>query len=112
MLEITMSIKQLSATELKTKIDNHEPLFLLDVREPHEFKYAHIANSVLIPLNQIPQRCDELDKQQAIVVICHHGVRSQQAAYYLEQEGFSDISNLQGGIDAWSLFCDPSVQRY
>jgi rhodanese-related sulfurtransferase len=107
-----MTIKQLSATELKAKIDNQEALLLLDVREPHEFKYAQIANSVLIPLNQISQRCNELDKQQAIIVICHHGVRSQQAAYYLEQEGFTDISNLQGGIDAWSLVCDTSVRRY
>jgi rhodanese-related sulfurtransferase len=107
-----MTIKQLSATELKTRLDNQEALFLLDVREPYEFKYAHIANSVLIPLNEIAQRTDELDKQQAIVLICHHGVRSQQAAYYLEQEGFSDISNLQGGIDAWSLQCDGSVRRY
>jgi rhodanese-related sulfurtransferase len=107
-----MAITQLSAPELKAKIDNQEALFLLDVREPNEFRYAHIENSVLIPLNQIPARLDELDKQQTIVVICHHGMRSQHAAQYLEQSGFSDISNLQGGIDAWSVYCDASVPRY
>jgi rhodanese-related sulfurtransferase len=107
-----MAIKQLSAPELKTKLDNQEPLLLLDVRELNEFHYARLDNSVLIPLNQIPARLNELDKQQAIVVVCHHGMRSQQAALYLEHAGFSDIANLHGGIDAWSVQCDSSVPRY
>ncbi|MFI3189242.1 MAG: rhodanese-like domain-containing protein [Methylococcales bacterium] len=107
-----MTIKQLSAIELKTKIDNNEPLLLLDVREPNEFRYAHIESSVLIPLNQISTRLNELDKQQAIVVICHHGMRSQHAAQTLEQSGFTNLANLQGGIEAWSVYCDTSVPRY
>ena len=107
-----MTIKHLTATELKNKIQQGDPLFLLDVREPHEFKYASIANSVLIPLNQIPQRLAELDPEQEIVVICHHGMRSQQAANFLERSGFKNIANLKGGIDAWSLECDSSVARY
>ena len=107
-----MTVKQLSATELKNKIQQEETLFLLDVREPHEFQYAHIANSVLIPLNQIPNRLGELDPQQEIVVICHHGMRSQQAANYLFQSGYKNIANLTGGIDAWSCNCDSSVRRY
>jgi rhodanese-related sulfurtransferase len=107
-----MTVKQLSATELKNKIQRKEKQFLLDVREPHEFQYAHIVNSVLIPLNQIPTRLGELDPQQEIVVICHHGMRSQQAANYLVQSGFKDVSNLTGGIDAWSCTCDSSVRRY
>ena len=107
-----MTVKQLSATELKNKIQLGENLFLLDVREPHEFKYAHIADSVLIPLNQIPNRMSELDPQQDIVVICHHGMRSQQAANYLVQSGYKNIANLTGGIDDWSCTCDSSVRRY
>jgi len=107
-----MTIKQLSPTELNNRIQQGDNIFLLDVREPHEFKYANIANSVLIPLNQIPQRLAELDQQQEIVVICHHGMRSQQAANYLERSGFKTIANLKGGIDAWSLECDSSVARY
>jgi rhodanese-related sulfurtransferase len=107
-----MSIKQLSATELKNRIQQEDDLFLLDVREPHEFKYASIPGSVLIPLNQIPQRLAELDPQREIVVICHHGMRSQQAANFLERSGFKNIANLKGGIDAWSLECDSSVARY
>ena len=107
-----MTVKQLSTTELKNKIQQEDTIFLLDVREPHEFQYAHIANSVLIPLNQIPQRLGELDPKQEIVVICHHGMRSQQAANYLERSGFNNIANLKGGIDAWSCDADSSVPRY
>ena len=107
-----MTVKQLSATELKNKIQQGNTVFLLDVREPHEFQYASIVNSVLIPLNQIPQRLGELDPKRDIVVICHHGMRSQQAANYLERSGFNMIANLKGGIDAWSCDVDCSVPRY
>lgn len=107
-----MSLIHISATELKTQLDRQEPLLLLDVREPYEFNYAQIAGSVLIPLNQLPQRLDELDSNLPVVVICHHGVRSQQAALYLLQSGFNEVANLQGGIDAWSRDCDSAVRRY
>ncbi|MDD5275367.1 MAG: rhodanese-like domain-containing protein [Methylovulum sp.] len=107
-----MTVKQLSVTELKQKIDQGDKVFLLDVREPHEFRYAQIAGSVLIPLNQLPARSSELDKDQEIIVICHHGMRSQQAAHYLDHVGFTQVTNLVGGIDAWSCNCDSSVPRY
>jgi rhodanese-related sulfurtransferase len=107
-----MLIKQISATELKTRIQNEDNLFLLDVREPTEFRYARIENSVLIPLNQIPERLNELDPQQEMVVICHHGIRSRQACMYLVNSGFQNVLNLEGGIDAWSNNCDSSVPRY
>jgi len=103
---------QLTAQELKQKIEQNDGAMLLDVREPHEFKYAHIAGSILIPLNQLPARLTELDKEREIVVICHHGMRSMQAANFLVQSGFQRIGNLKGGIDAWSLDCDSSVRRY
>lgn len=105
-------IKQILAVDLKDRLQNNEEFFLLDVREPNEFHYAHIENSVLIPLNEIPQRLTELDVQDDIVVICHHGLRSQQAAHFLVQAGFSQVTNLLGGIDAWSCLCDSSVRRY
>lgn len=108
-----MPITQLSPTELKTKLDQQrENLILLDVREPFEFKHTNIAGSQLIPLNQIPARLSELDMEQEIVLICHHGMRSMQAAQFLSQVGFTKINNLVGGIDAWSLECDSSVARY
>jgi rhodanese-related sulfurtransferase len=107
-----MTISQISASELHKRILNGEHPFLLDVREANEFEYARIENSVLIPLNQIPERLDELDPQQEIVVICHHGIRSRQACMYLANSGFDKVINLTGGIEAWSCDCDSSVPRY
>ncbi len=107
-----MPVKQLSPTDLHTKLAQQETLFLLDVREVHEFDYTHITNSVLIPLRQIPDRLGELNQDDEIIVICHHGMRSQQAASYLVHSGFKNVANLTGGIDAWSCQCDPSTKRY
>lgn len=107
-----MSVKQLSATDLKKRLAQGEDLLLLDVREPYEFQYARITGSLLIPLQQIPQRLGELNSDQNIVVVCHHGMRSQQVAQYLVQAGFTRVANLMGGIDAWSCECDSSVPRY
>jgi rhodanese-related sulfurtransferase len=107
-----MPIKQLTAIELNNLIQAKETLILLDVREPFEFAHCRIDGSITIPLNQIPARLRELDMEQEIVLICHHGIRSMQAANFLEQVGFDKISNLVGGIDAWSVECDSSVARY
>jgi rhodanese-related sulfurtransferase len=107
-----MAVTQLSALELKARLKNEPQLFLLDVREPNEFDYARIENSVLIPLNQLPQRLHELNPQQEIVVICHHGMRSLQACNYLVNSGFEHVVNLTGGIHAWSCDCDHSVPKY
>lgn len=94
-----MAVTSLSATELKDRLAQGEELFLLDVREPQEYHYAKIHGSTLIPLQQIPERIGELDPKRKIVVICHHGIRSMQAAAYLTHHGFANIANLQGGID-------------
>ena len=107
-----MPVTQITATELKARIQNEPQLILLDVREPSEFEYANIKNSILIPLNQLPQRLNELNLQQEIVVICHHGIRSSQACMYMINIGFKHMANLTGGIDAWSCTCDNSVLRY
>ncbi|MFA5983213.1 MAG: rhodanese-like domain-containing protein [Methylococcaceae bacterium] len=107
-----MEVAQITALGLKQKLDNQDVLFLLDVREPFEFKFAQIAGSISIPLNQLPERLGELDKDSEIVVICHHGMRSLQAANFLVQYGFENITNLMGGIDAWSIQCDSAVPRY
>jgi rhodanese-related sulfurtransferase len=107
-----MAVKQIVATALQAKLQSNVHVFLLDVRESNEFNYARIENSVLIPLNQLPQRLAELDVTDDIVVICHHGMRSQQAAQFLVHSGFDNVSNLMGGIDAWSCLCDSEVRRY
>lgn len=107
-----MAIKQLSAIDLQNKIQRSEDIFLLDVREPFEFNFCRIEGSVSIPLNQIPARLKELDFDKEIVTICHHGIRSMQAANFLAQVGFKSVSNLSGGVDAWSLQCDSAMPRY
>lgn len=107
-----MPITQITATQLQQALQSPEPPLLLDVREPHEFAYAKIAGSLHIPLRQLPEQLEQLDSEQAIAVICHHGVRSQQACLFLQQYGFQQLYNLQGGIDAWSRECDPTVLRY
>lgn len=107
-----MPITQLNALELKQRLDAGDKLTLLDVREANEYAFARIAGSLHIPLRQLPERMQELDSGQDVVVLCHHGMRSQQACLFLEQYGFGQLYNLRGGIDAWSVNCDPSVPRY
>lgn len=107
-----MPITQCTAQQLRIRLQNGDNLVLLDVRELNEYAFARIDGSIHIPLNQIPERLRELNHEQDIVVICHHGMRSQQACLFLEQYGFKQLYNLKGGIDAWSVSCDPSVPRY
>lgn len=98
--------------ELKTRLDRGDQLVLLDVREPWEHAIAKLDNSVLIPLGTLPQSLDKLDKNAEIIAYCHHGMRSGDATAFLLQQGFSNVKNLIGGIDAWSLQIDHSVPRY
>lgn len=107
-----MSIKQITAKQLQQRLNQEDSLNLLDVREVHEFDFARIEHSQLIPLSQIAQRYNELAPDQEWIVICHHGRRSMMAAEFLAAQGFSNVINLTGGIDAWSLDCDVSVPRY
>ena len=85
---------------------------LLDVREPQEFEYCRIEGSVLMPIGQVSARRGELKRGQNVVVICHHGIRSMQAAHFLEQTGFTSVYNLQGGVDAWSREVDAGMPKY
>lgn len=103
---------QLSPEELKQKRERGEAFVLLDVREPAEFEYARISGSTLIPLGQLPTRVAELDPEQEIITLCHHGVRSMTALGILLRNGFTKVKNLSGGIDAYSVKIDPTVPRY
>ena len=85
---------------------------LLDVREPWEFEKCHLAGSQLVPMRQIPGALNELDQEQEIVVICHHGIRSRAVAAYLANNQFSHVINLSGGIDQWAKQVDPSMPTY
>ncbi|RMH09077.1 MAG: rhodanese [Nitrospirae bacterium] len=102
----------ITVRELKERLDRGDKIFLLDVREPHEHSLAKIDGSVLIPLGSLPQSLDQLDRNAEIVAYCHRGMRSADAVGFLLQQGFSNVKNLIGGIDAWSVEIDPSVPRY
>lgn len=106
-------MRHISPQHLQAYLQSTEtaPL-LLDVREPWEFERARIEGSELIPLMRLPQHAGQLDPAREIVVICHHGVRSQQAAHFLEQNGFNNVINLVGGINAWSREVDPQIPVY
>ena len=97
-----------------SKILNDEGIkpIILDVREKWEYDICHIENSVHIPMGQITEKKDDLNHSDVIIVVCHHGVRSRMVAKYLDANGFIDIINLSGGIDAWSNEIDPSMTKY
>jgi rhodanese-related sulfurtransferase len=86
-------------------------LAILDVREPWEYAIAHIDGSILIPLGRLMQAMDELDASQEWLVVCHHGIRSAQACYFLERSGFKTI-NLTGGIERWARDVDCNMPLY
>ena len=103
---------QMDVTELKAKIDRGDRFTLIDVREPHEYQIGRIPGSQLIPLGELPKRVNELDPAAEIVVHCKSGVRSAKAVEFLTKAGFTKVSNLAGGITAWSDKVDPSVPKY
>ena len=107
-----MGVQTLSVSEFKTWRDDNKAYVLLDVREDGEVAYANIEGHTHIAMNLIPLRHNELPDDKPIVVYCHHGMRSMQVALFLEHAGFSDVYNLSGGIEAWSVQIDPSVARY
>lgn len=106
-------IRQITAAELWDRLQaaDDAPL-LLDVREPQEFAYCRIHGAVSIPLGELPRRAHELPAEREIVAICHHGMRSLQAAAFLQQTLALDVINLQGGVAAWAREVDPSMKHY
>lgn len=107
-------MQHLNATELAAWLadSSREPPLLLDVRELWEYETCHIADSKLITMQTIPARQEELDPQQAVVCICHHGARSMQVAAFLERAGFEQVINLTGGIHGWALQVDRTMPTY
>jgi len=105
-------LEELTAVELKRRIDLGQDLQLIDVREPHEYAFAKIPNGTLIPLGQLENRMSELDPSRETVVYCRSGIRSAHAIRQLRQAGFAGrLLNLEGGILAWSRDVDPSVPK-
>src|SRR2546430_16874181 len=106
------TIPAMSAHELKRKMDAREAFEPIEVREPLEYEIARSDGAKLIPLGEIAERADELQREQLMVIHCHSGGRSAEAVRMLQQRGFTNVYNLKGGIDAWSDEIDPSVPKY
>jgi molybdopterin/thiamine biosynthesis adenylyltransferase/rhodanese-related sulfurtransferase len=105
------NIPEITARELKARLDHGDDIYVLDVREPHEYQICNLQGH-LIPLGELPQRVHELDSSREIVAHCKSGKRSAQAVEFLRGAGFKKVQNLKGGILAWSDEVDPSVPKY
>ena len=108
-----MAIQQLDPAAARALLDKSgDTGMLLDVREAWEYEKVHVEGSLHIPMGQIAGRLGELNSAHTYVVMCHHGGRSQRVADYLDSQGFRQVSNLAGGIDAWAATLDPRLPRY
>jgi sulfur-carrier protein adenylyltransferase/sulfurtransferase len=106
-----LKVPEITPRELKTRLDRGDDLFILDVREPHEYQICNLRGH-LIPLGELPRRVHELDSSREIVAHCRSGKRSAEAVDFLRKAGFRKILNLKGGILAWSDEVDTSVPKY
>jgi len=108
---VETGVVEMQVEELKRRLDAGEDLFVLDVREPHEYQICNIGGH-LIPLGDLPRRVSELDSSREIVAHCRSGVRSAKAVNFLQQAGFKKVHNLAGGILAWADRVDPKMPKY
>jgi adenylyltransferase/sulfurtransferase len=109
--KVTNGIPQMTVKELKRRMDAGEDVYIVDVREPFEYQIANIGGK-LIPINDVPQRLGEIDREREVIVQCKSGGRSQKVAEFLKQAGYEKVANLAGGILAWSAEIDPKVPKY
>ena len=104
---------EITTEEVKSKLDKGETFTLLDVREPWEWEKARIEGSKQMPMGDVPTRAhQDLDSDDHIVVVCHHGVRSLSVTSWLRQQGFENVQSMRGGIDGWARMVDPKVPLY
>ena len=106
-MDFEISVGQVNALKKRG-----ESFTLLDVREPWEFEKARIDGSKHIPMGDIPTRVQELDPDEHIIVVCHHGMRSLSVTNWLRQQGFENVQSMRGGIDGWARTVDPKVPIY
>jgi rhodanese-related sulfurtransferase len=105
-------IREISALELKARRDRGETPLVVDVREDWELKLASIPDVLHVPMNQIPARLGEFQRDGEVIVMCHAGGRSMRVAHFLANQGFTNVANLSGGISAWSQDVDATVPQY
>ena len=107
-----MSELEISPTEAAALLRENKAR-LIDVREPWEFETAHIEPSVLMPMGDVPSRAhQELDPDEPLIILCHHGSRSRHVTQYLRANGYPAVTNVAGGIAAWADQLEPTMQRY
>ena len=107
-------VPEITVSDLKAKLDRGDPVTIVDVREPYEWGISNLEEygALLIPMRELPDRLDELDPADEIVIQCRSGNRSAHATQYLRSRGYPNVSNLQGGILAWSDEIDSSKKKY
>jgi rhodanese-related sulfurtransferase len=104
-------MRRINAAQLAAQLEHEDPV-LLDVRETWEFEICHINGSVNIPMGQISRQLEQLQTTSEVIVICHHGIRSQQVISFLQQRSVAALVNLDGGVDAWARAIDPDMPVY
>jgi rhodanese-related sulfurtransferase len=109
-----VAVPEISVSETRRRLDAPNAPRLIDVRESDEFDIAHIAGAELLPLSQWPAVAAEklTDPAEPLLIHCHHGGRSAHATEFLLRNGFTDVTNVAGGIEAWSREIDPTIPRY
>ncbi|WP_043097253.1 rhodanese-like domain-containing protein [Kallotenue papyrolyticum] len=107
-----LPFKQATPREIKQRLDAGDDLLLIDVREPEEVRIVALSGAQLCPLSQAALWIDRLPHDRELVLFCHHGGRSAQVAWALAQRGYTNVTNLEGGIDRWAVEVDPSLPRY
>ena len=105
-------VREISVEELKSRRERGETPLVLDVREGWELQLARIPDVVHMPMNEVPARLGEFSRDTEIIVMCHAGGRSMRVAHFLVNQGFTNVANLVGGIDAWSQSVDATVPQY
>lgn len=112
MAEENYSNIEISPGEVKDRLAREEHFLFVDVREPWEYETAHIQGARLIPMREIPEHVGEFEDSNDIVLFCHHGMRSLDAASWLRSQGIEGARSMAGGIDRWSVEVDSQVPRY
>jgi len=105
-------VRNTTVMDLQQRLATGQQPVLLDVREDWEYALCHIDGAMHVPMSQIPARLADIPMDRTLVCVCHHGMRSARVAEYLVRNGFSDVENLDGGVDAWALHIDPDMRRY
>lgn len=106
------SIPSITPRDLRDRVERGDELVVIDVREPWEVERAAVSGAQFIPLQTLPQVVHSLDRNAEYVIMCHHGLRSEMATEWMLANGFRSVTNLEGGIDAWSRDVDPTIPQY